>query len=63
MDDSTRVITSSEGHGLFVRAQQLNELNTYAEYPRGLHEFENELLHQREEDRTTAAVMFPPNPV
>ena len=35
---TTRIIPTAEGHSLFVRAQQLNELDGYAEYLKTLNE-------------------------
>ena len=60
---TTRIIPTAEGHSLFVRAQQLNELDGYAEYLKTHYASDNEVTQQIEEEGAQSTTQPIINPV
>ena len=49
LNEGTRTIQISESHAIFVGAQSLNDLLSYADYVKGQRDWKNELALQEEE--------------
>ena len=55
-DNESRIIGMTEAHDLFVRAQRLNELESYVKYLKGYYDFKDEVALQMEEEGQSARV-------
>ena len=48
IDSTSRIIPTEESHNLFVRAERLNELNSYLQFLKSHYDYEDEVALQME---------------